>query len=240
MVACAGAVERAVVDVAVIIAYDSAHVGIVVQHVARHAAIFDSTQVLATDAAHLGRIAGPAPIGYDVRAHPTVGNEAVVLAGDAAHQARSGTLDVAAYMQVLYTAQGRNFRKQALIVIRGSYDVELDGVAVAKESSRVRLAAIESQGLPRVSGQVEVGFQHVAVLVIILVNAVAGVVIPVLLGIGQLGRSPDDYNLTTGEVGRPGCRAVPYVLSPRCLHEGAEQGEHQKERFSSHIVSIFV
>ena len=113
-------------------------------------------------------------------------------------------------------------------------------MAVAKECARVRLAAIESQGLPRVSAQVEIGFQHVAVLVIILIDSVAGVVIPVLLGVGQLGRSPDDYNLTTGEVGRPGCRAVPYVLSPRPLHHGAEQGEHQKERFSSHIVSIFV
>ena len=120
MIAYAIAVERAVVDVAVIIAYDSAHVGIVVQHVARHAAIFDCTQVLATDAAHLGRIAGPAPIGYDVRAHPAVGNEAVVLAGDAAHHARSGTLDVAAHMQVLYTARLCDFRKQALIVIRSS------------------------------------------------------------------------------------------------------------------------
>ena len=225
MVACAGAIERAVVDVAVIIAYDSAHVGIVVQHVARHAAIFDSTLVLATDAAHLGCIAGPAPIGDDVGTHPTVGNEAVVLAGNAAHHARTGTLDAAAYMQVLHIARLCDFGKQALIVIRGSYNGELDGVAVAKENARVRLAGIESQGLPRVSAQVEVGFQHVVVLVIILVDTVAGVIIPVLLGVGQLGRSPNDYNLTTREVFRPRCRAVPYIYGPRCLHDGAEQSQ---------------
>ena len=50
-----GAIEGAVVDSSVaVVAYESAYVGIVILHVARHAAVFHRAIVLTGDAAHLG------------------------------------------------------------------------------------------------------------------------------------------------------------------------------------------
>ena len=140
-VACA--VEGAVLEGAVIATYQSAHVGVVVGHVAAHAAVLQGAVVLAGDAAHLGRgcHAGVFPVAADVAAHPAVLYRAVVLAGDAAHQSRRAAMDVGYHMDVLHPTVRSDSGKQALVVVRNVLDVDADGVAVAVEGALVVVLA---------------------------------------------------------------------------------------------------
>ena len=192
--AIARAVERDVVNGARVVAHDAAHVCVVVRHVARHAAVLHVAVILAADAAHLGRDRHPGvfPPGDDIGTHPAVDDEAFVLSGDTAHQARLVTLHAAGHTQVAHTAPCANSVEQALVVVGGFFYNEVDGVTVAHERALVPLAAT-AQRKPNKPAQVEVVFEVHVVLVVVFIYAVAGVIVPVFVNVGQLG-SRADYN----------------------------------------------
>ena len=141
--AVARAVEGAVTEGSVVVAYQSAHIGVVVGHVACHAAELNRAVVLAGDATHTACNcnAGVLPVGTDVAGHPAILYRAVVLAGDAAHQSRRAAMDVGYHVDVLHPTVRSDSGKQALVVVRNVLDVDADGVAVAVEGALVVVLA---------------------------------------------------------------------------------------------------
>ena len=144
--AAALAVEGAVLEGAVIATYQSAHVGIVVLYVGRHAAVLNRAVVLASDAAHLGRgcHAGVFPVAADVAAHPAVADGAVVLAGDAAHQSGFGAMDVGYHVEILHRGLFPYSIKQTLVVVVDVRDFDFDGVAIAVACHRKAITSCNS------------------------------------------------------------------------------------------------
>ena len=136
------AVEGAVPDfaIAAVVTHQAAHIGVVVGHVATHAAVFYRAIVLAGDAAHFGGIgrAWLFPVGADIGAHPAVCYLAIVLAGDAAHQPGPAARNVSLHVEVIYSPARTYFCKQALIVLCGIFDFEADGVAITVELSQIK------------------------------------------------------------------------------------------------------
>ena len=143
-VACA--VEGAVTEGSVVAAHQSAHIGVVVGHVACHAAELNRAVVLAGDATHLGRgcHAGVFPVAADVAAHPAVLYRAVVLAGDAAHQSGFGAMDVGYHVEILHRGLFPYSIKQTLVVVVDVRDFDFDGVAIAVACHRKAITSCNS------------------------------------------------------------------------------------------------
>ena len=190
--------EGAVPDfaIAAVVTHQAAHVGVVVGHVATHAAVFNSAIVFAGDAAHFGGIgrAWLIPVGADIGAHPAVCYLAIVLAGDAAHQPGPAARNVSLHVEVIYSRALMYLCKQALIVFCGIFDFEADGVAITVELSPSKINNFSippANRSPRRIPHINIYIQIIVLITERIVHVSIHHVIEVISDVGQFGCRAD-------------------------------------------------
>ena len=139
-----GAVEGDVLDGSVVAARNAAHarIAIGVRHVARHAAVLYLTVrfVQSADAAQVGVFRGMIMVAFHVGTHPAVLYRAIVVTSDAAHHSCIAHLYLSVQVEVRHLANPTNRLEEPLVVVRGVFYFDADGVAVAVERANIARA----------------------------------------------------------------------------------------------------